>query len=91
MSSPFEKHLCDHKQVTQYICGVKKGESKNKRVPKYFADASSDCNMAEVSVQQDSRIRDTTPILNTNYLYCLFAPLLAKRAVSKYQFPCNSW
>jgi hypothetical protein len=28
--------------------GVKEGESKNKQNPKYFADAPSDCNMAEV-------------------------------------------
>jgi hypothetical protein len=33
MSSPFEKQLCDHKQVTQDMCGVKEGESKNKQVP----------------------------------------------------------
>jgi hypothetical protein len=51
MSSPFEKHLCDHTQVTQDIFGVKEGETKNKQVPKYFADTPSDCNMTEVPVQ----------------------------------------
>jgi hypothetical protein len=54
MSSPFEKQLCDHKQVTQDSFGVKDGESKNKQVPKYFADAPSDCNMDEVPVQENS-------------------------------------
>jgi hypothetical protein len=41
---------------------VKEGESKNKQVPKYFADAPSNCNMAEVPVQEDYPISDTTPI-----------------------------
>jgi hypothetical protein len=54
MSSPFEKQLCDHKQVTQDIFRVKEGDSKNKQVPKYFADAPSDLKMAEVPVQEDS-------------------------------------
>jgi hypothetical protein len=45
ISSPFEKQLCDHKQVTQDIFRVKQGDSKNKQVPKYFAYAPSDCNM----------------------------------------------
>jgi hypothetical protein len=62
MSSPFEKQLCDHKQVTQYVSGVKEGDSKNKQVPMYFADSPSDCNMAEVPVLEDSPISDTTPI-----------------------------
>jgi hypothetical protein len=62
MSSPFEKQLYDHKQVTQDIFGVKEGESKNKQVPKYFADTPSDCKMAEVPVQDYSPISDTTPI-----------------------------
>jgi hypothetical protein len=62
MSSPFEKQLCNHKQVTQYMCGVKGGESKKKHVPNYFADTPSDCKMAEVSVQEDSTISITTPI-----------------------------
>jgi hypothetical protein len=34
ISSPFEKQLCDHKQVTQDIFRVKEGDSKNKVVPK---------------------------------------------------------
>jgi hypothetical protein len=38
MSSPFEKQLCDHKQVTQDMFRVKEGEIKNKQLPKYFAD-----------------------------------------------------
>jgi hypothetical protein len=62
MPSPFEKQLCDHKQVTQDNFGVKEGESKNKQVPKYFADAPSDCKMAEVPVQEDYPIIDNTPI-----------------------------
>jgi hypothetical protein len=33
-----------------------------KKVPKYFADAPSDCKMAEVPVQEDFPISDTTPI-----------------------------
>jgi hypothetical protein len=65
MSSPFEKQMCDHKQVTQDIFRVKEGDSKNKQVPKYFADAPSDCKMAEVPVQEDSPISDTTPISNS--------------------------
>jgi hypothetical protein len=28
MSSPFEKHMCDHKQVTQDIFEVKEGDIK---------------------------------------------------------------
>jgi hypothetical protein len=43
MPSPFEKQLCYHKQVTQYIFGVKEGESKkskspsnNNKIHKYF-------------------------------------------------------
>jgi hypothetical protein len=51
MSSPFENQLCDHKQVTQDMFVVKEGESKNKQVPKYFANTPSDFNMAEVPVQ----------------------------------------
>jgi hypothetical protein len=35
-----------------------------KQVSKYFADAPSDCKMAEVPVQEDSPISDTTPISN---------------------------
>jgi hypothetical protein len=31
MPSPFEKKLCDHKQVTQDIFMVKEGDSKNRR------------------------------------------------------------
>jgi hypothetical protein len=41
---------------------VKEGDSKNKQVPKYFDDAPSDCKMAEVPVQENSPISDTTPI-----------------------------
>jgi hypothetical protein len=41
---------------------VKEGESESKQVPKYFADTLSDCKMAEVPVQEDSPISDTTPI-----------------------------
>jgi hypothetical protein len=41
---------------------VKEGDSKNKQVPKYFADAPSVCKMAEVPVQEDPPIIDTTPI-----------------------------
>jgi hypothetical protein len=62
MSSPFEKQLCGHKQVTQDIFGVKEGEIKNKQVPKYFAYNPSDCNMAEVLVQEYSPISDTNSI-----------------------------
>jgi hypothetical protein len=62
MYSPFEKQLCDHKQVTNYIFRVKEGDSKNKQVPKYFDDAPSDCKMAEVPVQEYSPISDTIPI-----------------------------
>jgi hypothetical protein len=60
ISSPFEKQKCDHKQVTQDIFRVK-GDSKKSK-SKYFADAPSDCKMAEVPVQEDSKISDTTPI-----------------------------
>jgi hypothetical protein len=62
MSSPFGKHMCDHKQVTQDMFRVKECDSKNKQVPKYFVDAPSDCKMAEVPVQEDYPISDTTPI-----------------------------
>jgi hypothetical protein len=62
VSSTFKKYLCNHKQVTQDMCGVKEGGSKNKQVPKYFADTPSDCKMAEVPVQEDSPISDTTSI-----------------------------
>jgi hypothetical protein len=62
ISSPFEKQMCDHNQVTQHMFGVKEGESKNKQVPKYFADTASDCKMAEVPIQEDSLVIDTTPI-----------------------------
>jgi hypothetical protein len=62
MSSPFKKHLCDQKQATKYIFWGKECESKNKQVPKYFADTPSDCKMVEVPVQEDSPISDTTPI-----------------------------
>jgi hypothetical protein len=44
---------------------VKESDSKNKQVPKYFADAPSDFNMAEVPVQEYSPISDTTPISNS--------------------------
>jgi hypothetical protein len=54
MSSPFEKQLYDHKQVTQDMLRVK--------VPTYFADSPSDGNMIEVHVQDDSPISDITPI-----------------------------
>jgi hypothetical protein len=54
--------MCGHKQVTQYIFGVKEGESKNKQVPKYFTDTPSDFKIAEVPVQEDTTISDTTPI-----------------------------
>jgi hypothetical protein len=33
MSSPFEKHLCHHKKVTQYIFRVKEGDSKKRKSP----------------------------------------------------------
>jgi hypothetical protein len=33
MSSPFEKQLCNHKQVTQDIFRVKEGGSKKQQVP----------------------------------------------------------
>jgi hypothetical protein len=62
ISSPFENQMCVHKQVTQYTFGVKQGDSKNKQVPKYFADSHSDFKMAEVPVQEESQISDTTPI-----------------------------
>jgi hypothetical protein len=62
MSSTFEKQMCNHKQVTQYIFRVKKGDSKKKQVPNYFDDAPRDCKMAKVPVQEDSPISDTTPI-----------------------------
>jgi hypothetical protein len=62
ISSPFEKQLCDHKQVTQDIFRVKEGDSKKKQVPKYFADTPSECKMAEVPVQEDYPISDTNPI-----------------------------
>jgi hypothetical protein len=62
MSSPFENQMCDHKQVTQDIFRVKKGESKNKQSPKYFYHAPSDCKMDDVTVQEYSPISDTTPI-----------------------------
>jgi hypothetical protein len=51
MSSPFEKQLCDRKQVTHDIFRVKEGDSKKKQVPRYFADAPSDCKMAQVTVK----------------------------------------
>jgi hypothetical protein len=62
MYSPFEKQLCDHNQVTHDMFRVKEGDSKYKQVPKYFADAPSDCKMPEVPVQDDFPISDTTPI-----------------------------
>jgi hypothetical protein len=62
MYSPFEKQLCDNKQVTQYIFRVKEGDSKTKQVPRYFADTPSDYNIVKVHVQEDSPISDTTPI-----------------------------
>jgi hypothetical protein len=62
ISSHFEKQLCYHKQFAKDISRVKEGDSKNKQVPKYFADAPSDCKMDEVPVQEDSTISDTTPI-----------------------------
>jgi hypothetical protein len=34
MSSPFEKQLCDHTQVTQDMFGVKEGESKKSKSPR---------------------------------------------------------
>jgi hypothetical protein len=62
MYSPFEKHLCDHKQVTKDMFRVKEGDSKKKQVPKYFYDAPSDCKMTEVPVKEESPIGVTTPI-----------------------------
>jgi hypothetical protein len=62
MSSPFEKQLCDHNQATQDMSRVKEGDSKHKQVPKFFADAPSDCKMPEVPEQDDFPISDTTPI-----------------------------
>jgi hypothetical protein len=50
LSCPFEKQLCDHKQVTQDISRVKEGDSKKKQAPKYIPDAPLDCKMAEVPV-----------------------------------------
>jgi hypothetical protein len=41
---------------------VRKGGSKKKQVPKYFADPPSDCNIAEIPVPEDSPISDTNPI-----------------------------
>jgi hypothetical protein len=38
-----------------------------KQVPKYFADAPSDCKMAKVPVQDDSPISDSTPISKSIY------------------------
>jgi hypothetical protein len=66
MYSPFEKQRCDHKQVIQEIFRVKEGDIKKKQVPKYFADAPSDCRMVKVPVQDDSPISDTTPISKSN-------------------------
>jgi hypothetical protein len=54
--------MCDHKQVTEDMFGVKEGESKNKQVPKHFSDTLSDFKMAEVPVQKNYIISDTTPI-----------------------------
>jgi hypothetical protein len=34
MSSPFEKQLCDHKQVTHDIFRVKEGDSKKSKSPR---------------------------------------------------------
>jgi hypothetical protein len=62
MSSPFEKQLCDHKQVTQYIFRMKDGDSKKSKSPNILLMPPSDCKMAEVPVQEDSPISDTTPI-----------------------------
>jgi hypothetical protein len=62
MYSPFEKQMRDHKQVKQDIFRVKEGDSKKEQVPKYFDDTPSDCKMAEVHVQEDYPISDTTPI-----------------------------
>jgi hypothetical protein len=50
MSSPFEKQLRDHNQVTQYIFRVKEDDSKKKQAPKYFDDAPSDYKMAKIPV-----------------------------------------
>jgi hypothetical protein len=33
MSSPFEKQLCDHKQITKEFFRVKEGDSKNIKSP----------------------------------------------------------
>jgi hypothetical protein len=52
-SSPFKKQLCNHKQVTQDIFGVKEGENFKKQVPTYFTDTPSDCKMAEVPAQEN--------------------------------------
>jgi hypothetical protein len=41
---------------------VQEGDSKNKQVPKYIADAPSDCKMAKLPVQEDYTISDTPPI-----------------------------
>jgi hypothetical protein len=47
-------------QVTQDIFRMKQGDSQKEQVPKYFAGAPSDYKMAEVPVQEDSTIVDTT-------------------------------
>jgi hypothetical protein len=62
MYSPFEKQLCDHKQVIHDIFRVKEGDSKKRQIPKYFDDAPSDCKMPKVPVQEGYTIGVTTPI-----------------------------